>query len=95
MVMRHLEVLRALAGNTAHGLTPGEIGQATRAASASAITQDLARLLRAGWAEEARSPGRYRLGPMLVQIALQHEREMVRVLADVAEIKQRYSRKAA
>jgi DNA-binding IclR family transcriptional regulator len=90
-VDRVVRVIESLAGNTLNGLSPGEIGKAAGASPAQ-ITRLLAQLIRRGVVESARTEGRYRLGPAIVQIARAHELELARAERDLAEARQRYSR---
>ena len=90
-VDRTVRVLEALSGNTLNGLSPGEIAKAAQASPAQ-ITRLLAQLIRRGVVEHARTDGRYRLGPAIVQIARAHELEMARAERELAETRQRYSR---
>jgi len=90
-VDRVVRVIESLAGNTLNGLSPGEIGKAAGASPAQ-VTRLLAHLIRRGVVESARTEGRYRLGPAIVQIARAHELELARAERDLAEARQRYSR---
>lgn len=89
---RAFSVLRVLSGHTVKGLTPSEIGKAVREPIGSNITRMLAQLNHLGITEETREPGRWRLGPALVQIATAHQMDVARAKSELEEIEQRYSR---
>lgn len=90
---RAAKTLRVLAGHTVYGLTPGEIAKAVDEGVQSNITRTLAHLSHVGFVEETKTPGRWRLGPMLIRIALAHQSEMAEAERLLEEIKQRCSRK--
>lgn len=83
---------RLLAGHEVEGMRPGQIAKALGLGPAT-VTRDLRALKDEGVVELV--PGmedRWRLGPVVVQIALAHMHSIERIAARVAEIKQRYSR---
>lgn len=83
---------RLLAGHEVEGLRPGQIAKALDLGPAT-VTRDLRALKEVGVVEQV--PGmedRWRLGPMVVQIALAHMQGIERASNRVSETKQRYSR---
>lgn len=86
--------LRALAGHEIDGLRPGQIATAAGVGPAT-VTRDLRILRDEGVVELV--PGledRWRLGPIMIQVALAHMQGIERVTARVGEVRQRYSREA-
>jgi len=92
MQQRLLSVIRTLGGHEVDGLLPSQI--ASRAAcSASQVTRDLANLRKAGWAEELPgAPGRWRLGPSAVALAMRHMTGMDRARQRLDETARRFGR---
>jgi DNA-binding IclR family transcriptional regulator len=90
-VTRVCLILRVLAGHTVNGLSNGEIAKAIQD-SPSNVTQTVAKLVQQGMVDAAAVEGRFRLGPALVQVAVQHQAEMEHAQRTLNEIKQRYSR---
>lgn len=89
---RIMSIVIALSGHEVHGLRNGELVEAT-GANRGTISRDLDELQRIGIAEEIPNlPGRWRLGPKIIQIARAHTEGMARVRAAVTEIDQRYTR---
>lgn len=88
---RILKLLHVLAGHEVHGLAPSDIAQAQRC-SMSVVTRDLANLRSAGMAEQVPDTGRWRLAPLVVQIAVRHSVGLDRAEAKLIEIRSRYSR---
>lgn len=87
---RLLKLILTLAGNEVEGLAPGEIAKLV-ACAPSQVTRDLANLKHAGWAEQT-TTGRWRLGPMPVQMAMRHMTALDRAESRLNEIKNRFSR---
>lgn len=84
--------LRLLAGHEVEGLRPGQIAKALGLGAAT-VTRDLRALKDEGVVEQV--PGledRWRLGPLVIQIARAHDIGMARIVERVNEVKQRYSR---
>lgn len=88
---RLLKLVLTLAGNEIEGLAPGEIAKLVDC-HASQVTRDLANLKHAGWAEQITTTGRWRLGPMPVQMAMRHMTALDRAESRLNEIKHRFSR---
>ena len=88
---RTFGVIRAMGGHTVKGMTPSEISKATGEAAFN-ITRSLAQLQQLGIVEETREPGRWRLGPLLIQIAIAHQLDIGRAKSELDEIEQRYTR---
>lgn len=86
---RLLGLIQALAGHEVNGLAPSQIAAATRC-FASQVTRDLDNLRSAGFAEEIRDLGRWRLGPVFVQIALAHTAGIERAKRRLEEIEARF-----
>lgn len=89
---RLCRLLRLLAGREIKGVRPGEMAKAL-AAHPSNITRDLQVLREEGLVEPV--PGLencWRLGPLLLQIANDHQQGMARHAHEVAELTQRASR---
>jgi DNA-binding IclR family transcriptional regulator len=87
---RVLQIVLCLAGNELDGLTPAAIAKAVKSTS-NRIHHDLRNLAQAGFAERLRS-GNWRLGPKMIQLALDYQSSLVRIDAAAEEIKQRYQR---
>ena len=88
---RILKLLTLLAGHEVHGLAPSEIAKSQDCA-APVVTRDLANLRAAGLAEQLPDTGRWRLAPLLVQIALAHQLALDRAQRKLNESSLRYSR---
>jgi len=89
---RVFAIVRVLGGQTFQGLTTGEIAKATQQDSGT-TTRTIALLSKTGVVQETKVPGRWRLGPFMVQLALAHQHDIQSIQGDLDEIKQRYSRK--
>jgi DNA-binding IclR family transcriptional regulator len=87
---RLCKVVLLLAGHEFDGVAPSDLAKALKT-NPSNVTRDLANLKEAGLAE-ALDTGRWRLGPKLVQVALQHADHVGRMTDRMAELKTRYSR---
>ena len=87
---RILEAIRVLAGHELHGLAPKDLVAALEVSPAS-INRDLHNLTAAGFVEQIAETGRYRLGPVLVRIAIAHMTAMERAQTRLTETKNRYS----
>ena len=88
---RAFRAIVVLAGNTVQGMTPGELAKAVDA-SPSNITRLLANMKNEGFVEETKVPGRWRLGPKVVQIALAFSQDLSRARARLDEVSNRYTR---
>lgn len=88
---RILKLLTVLAGHEVHGLAPSDIAKA-QDCSLPHVTRDLANLRAAGMAEQVPETGRWRLAPLIVQIAVRHNIGLDRAQQKVDEIRSRYSR---
>lgn len=88
---RACRAIVVMAGHTVQGMTPGELAKAVDA-SPSNITRLLANLKNEGFIEETKTPGRWRLGPKVVQIALAYQMDISRQETELDQIKQRYTR---
>lgn len=88
---RILKLLHVLAGHEVHGLTPTDIAQA-QGCSLPVVTRDLANLRTAGMAEVVPETNRWRLAPLIVQIAVKHSVGLDRAEKKLGEIRSRYSR---
>ena len=91
---RILRLLSLLAGHEITGLAPAEIAR-QQGCPASMVTRDLDNLRTAGFAELVPETGRWRLSPLVVQVALAHMAALERAEARLAETRQRYSRTGA
>jgi DNA-binding IclR family transcriptional regulator len=92
-VERVFAIVRVLGGHTCQGLTTGEIARAINN-NHSVIIRTIAQLAKLNVVQEARVPGRWRLGPFMVQLALAHQLDIQSNQRELDEITQRYSRKA-
>ncbi|MBI2278180.1 MAG: ArsR family transcriptional regulator [Dechloromonas sp.] len=88
---RLLKAVLILAGNELNGLAPSDLAKALDT-NPSNVTRDLANLKEAGLAEQITETGRWRLGPKVVQIAVEFFTNLERSQSRVDEIKQRYTR---
>lgn len=88
---RILRLLHVMAGNEVHGLAPSDIAKA-QGCALSVVTRDLANLHQAGMAEQVPETNRWRLAPLIVQIAVKHSVGLQRAETKLTEIKTRYSR---
>lgn len=88
---RILRLLQTLAGNEITGLAPAEIARA-QACSAPMVTRDLANLVQAGLAEQVPETGRWRLTPVLIQLAFKHMATVERAEKKLTETQNRYTR---
>lgn len=88
---RILRLITMLAGHELNGLAPKDMADALKV-SAGTITRDIHNLRECGLAEVIQTTGRIRLGPKVVQIAISHMTAIDRAAAELAEIKNRYSR---
>jgi DNA-binding IclR family transcriptional regulator len=86
---RILDAIQALAGHELHGLAPKDLAEQLNA-GASSVTRDLHNLVSAGFAEQIAETGRYRLGPVLVRIAIAHTTAMERAQQRLTETINRY-----
>ncbi|HMN55614.1 MAG TPA: hypothetical protein PKE15_00070 [Ottowia sp.] len=92
---RLLAVILTLAGQEMAGLLPGQIAKQAEC-SPSQVTRDLSNLKHAGWAEEVPGqPGRWRLGPTIVSVAVRHTAGIDRARRRLDEITRRYGSEAA
>jgi DNA-binding IclR family transcriptional regulator len=88
---RILKTQLLLAGNELNGLAPSDLAKALDT-NPSNVTRDLANLKEAGIAEQITETGRWRLGPKVVQVAVDFFTQLERTQSRVDEIKQRYTR---
>ena len=88
---RQLKLVMLLAGHEVTGLTPAEIARAQECAP-SMVTRDLANLQLAGWAEIVPETGRWRLAPLVVQIAVRHLAAIDRATQRLNDVRSRFSR---
>lgn len=88
---RILRALCLLAGNEVTGLKPSEIARLL-GCSPAVVTRDMANLKQAGLAELVPETDRWRLAPLVVQIALKHMAALERAETRLAETRNRYSR---
>lgn len=88
---RLLKAVLLLAGNELNGLAPSDLAKALDT-NPSNVTRDLANLKEAGLAEQIVETGRWRLGPKVVQIAVDFFTNLERSQSRVDEIRQRYTR---
>lgn len=88
---RLLKAVLLLAGNELNGLAPSDLAKALDT-NPSNVTRDLANLKEAGLAEQLPETGRWRLGPKVVQIAVDFFTNLERSQSRVDEIKQRFTR---
>lgn len=88
---RILKLVTLLAGHEITGLAPAEIAR-HQSCSAPIVTRDLANLHQAGYAERVPETDRWRLSPLVVQIALKHMAAMDRAQTRLEETRNRYSR---
>lgn len=88
---RLISVIQCLGGHEMDGLLPGQIAKHAQC-SPSQVTRDLANLRHAGWAEQLPGqPGRWRLGPNVVSMAMRHMSGMDRARRRLDETSQRYA----
>lgn len=87
---RVAQILVLLAGREAEGLPQGAIVKAGKW-SGPKTHNDLRNLREAGLVERLQN-GNWRLGPRLVQIAINHQTGLARLKAHYEEIEQRFSR---
>jgi len=91
---RLLAVIRTLGGHEMDGLLPGQVAKMAEC-SPSQVTRDLSNLKKAGWAEEVPGqPGRWRLGPTVVSLAMRHMSGMDRARRRLDETARRYGSEA-
>lgn len=88
---RLLRTILLLAGNELAGLAPSDLAKALDTGPSN-VTRDLANLKEAGLAEQLPDTGRWRLGPKVVQIAVDFQLNLGRSQSRVDEIRQRYTR---
>lgn len=88
---RLLRLVMLLAGHEITGLAPADIAK-QQDCTASSVTRDLANLQEAGWAEQVPETGRWRLAPLVVQIAVRHAAALDRAQTRLDEIRNRFSR---
>ena len=88
---RLLRTILLLAGNELAGLAPSDLAKALDTGPSN-VTRDLANLKEAGLAEQLPDTGRWRLGPKVVQIAVDFQLSLGRSQSRVDEIRQRYTR---
>lgn len=88
---RLLRLVMLLAGHEITGLAPADIAK-QQDCNASAVTRDLNNLLEAGWAEQVPETGRWRLAPLVVQIAIRHMAALDRAQTRLDETRNRFSR---
>lgn len=87
---RCLRLLDLLAGHELDGVTNAQLAQ-TLQVPPSYVTRDLALLREHGWVEEIPTlPGRWRLAPRLVRIAVSYSAAMGRAEDNIRQIHQRY-----
>lgn len=89
---RLLRTVLLLAGNELAGLAPSDLAKALDT-NPSNVTRDLANLKEAGLAEQLPETGRWRLGPKIVQVAVDFQLNLERSQSRVDEIRQRYTRR--
>jgi DNA-binding IclR family transcriptional regulator len=90
MVLRHLDIVMALAGNEFGGIRNADICKVI-GQPAHKVSRDLQNLIEAGWAEKLDN-GHFRLGPKPVQVALAFATAVSRAETQLADVKNRYSR---
>lgn len=88
---RLLRTVLLLAGNELTGVAPSDLAKALDV-HPSNVTRDLANLAHAGLAEQLTETGRWRLGPKIVQVAVDFQINLQRSQSRVDEIRQRYTR---
>lgn len=88
--LRLIDVIRALAGNEVFGRRLADVAADLRLPEPM-ILRDLQALAHKGWAVQDESK-RWRLGPEVVQIAVQFSFGLRSAQAKVAEVEQRYTR---
>jgi DNA-binding IclR family transcriptional regulator len=88
---RILKLALLLAGNEFAGVPPAVLAREL-GSTASNMTRDLYNLRKAGYAEEV-TPGRWRLGPRLVQVAVAFAGEVGRMKTELDELSARYTRR--
>ncbi|MGL4575718.1 MAG: hypothetical protein ACRCV9_13125 [Burkholderiaceae bacterium] len=87
---RCLQIVLCLAGNELEGLAPTQVAKAVDSTS-NRIHHDLRNMAQAGFAERLAN-GNWRLGPKMIQLALDYQSSIARIDARADEIKQRYQR---
>lgn len=87
---RILKTVLLLAGKEFDGVQPSALAKALNT-NPSNVTRDLANLQEAGFAERIGDSDRWRLGPKVVQIAVNFHHFFEQNQARVSEMKQRYT----
>lgn len=88
---RLMQLLMLLAGHEMTGLAPAEIARALGCPPPK-VTRDMANLLQGGFAELVPETGRWRLAPLVVQMAVRHMAALDRAEKRLDETRNRYSR---
>lgn len=88
---RLMGLILVLAGHEIEGLAPAQIAKAN-GCGPSQVTRDLANLKARGWAEQIVTTDRWRLGPQIVQVSMQHAAALNRARTRLDEVAGRYSR---
>lgn len=92
---RLLRVIAQMGGHEMDGLLPGQVAKLADCAP-SQVTRDLANLKHAGWAEQVPGqPGRWRLGPTVVSLAMRHMTGMDRARTRLDETTRRFGKDTA
>lgn len=87
---RILKTVLLMAGKEFDGVQPSALAKAL-GTNPSNVTRDLANLQEAGFAERIGDSDRWRLGPKVVQVAVNFHHNFELNLARVNEMKQRYT----
>lgn len=87
---RLCKTILLLAGKEFDGVQPSALAKAL-GTNPSNVTRDLANLQEAGFAERIGDSDRWRLGPKVVQVAVNFHHFFEQNLARVTEMKQRYT----
>lgn len=88
---RILKLLTLLAGNEITGMAPSDIAR-EQGCSAAIVTRDLANLRTAGMAEQIPETQRWRLAPLIVQIAVKHSLALDHAQLRLDTVRNRFSR---
>jgi|GEM_PF-6746532 len=90
-ITRTIAIMRCLFGNSAQGLSTGDIAKAINE-TPTRVTVLIAQLANLGVVQLTRDEKRWRLGSFIVQGAIAHNRDMELAESELVEIKQRYNR---
>lgn len=88
--LRQCRMILLLAGKEFDGVQPSALAKALDT-NPSNVTRDLANLEEAGFAERIGDSDRWRLGPKVVQVAINFQQAFQQTQSRVSEMQQRYT----